>query len=138
MTEYWPLGKSFTSIHLFVTNSKLDRLDTVGLLRYFTMFYFYNTCLNSFNIYSLSSGEIIIFSTFLAFLSTTGFICIILSWFDLATASAILFPINSPVTSAALWTFCLETVFKASSPLSKIVPYICYKTFSRMIKIHIL
>ena len=62
------------------------------------MFHFYNTLLN------LLSGGIII--------SSTGSCFSMLSSFDLVTASAVLFPINSP----ALWTTFLE----ASSPLSSI------------------
>ena len=64
------------------------------------MFHFYNTFLNSFNISSLFSGGIII--------SSTGFGFTILLSFNLATASAILFPINSPV----LWTTFFEAVFQ--------------------------
>ena len=57
------------------------------------MFYFYNnTCLNLFNILSLSSVGIII--------SSTGYYFTILSLFDRVTAPPISFPINSP----ALWT----------------------------------
>ena len=64
------------------------------------MFHFYNTFINLFNILSLFSDGIII--------SSTGSCFTILSSFDLVTASAILFPKNSP----ALWTSCLEAVFK--------------------------
>ena len=59
------------------------------------MFHFYTTCLNSFNVSSLISGGV--------FISSAGFVFTTLSSFDLATASAILFPINSSVASAALW-----------------------------------
>ena len=41
-----------------------------------------------------------------------------LSSFALVTASAILFPINSSVTLAALWTTFLEAVLRTSSPVS--------------------
>ena len=51
-------------------------------------------------------------------ISSTGFVFTILSSFNLATASAILFPINSHVASAALWTMFLEAVFKVSNPIS--------------------
>ena len=37
--------------------------------------------------------------------------------FVLTILSAILFPINSPVASAALWSTFLEEVVKASSPV---------------------
>ena len=66
-------------------------------------FDFYNTCLDSFNILSLFSGGIITSSTFLDFSS------------GLTILSAILFPINPPVASAALWTRFLEAVFTVSS-----------------------
>ena len=55
------------------------------------MFHFYNIFLNLFNVLSLFSGGMII--------SSTGSCFKILSSFDLGTASAILFPKNSP----ALW-----------------------------------
>ena len=48
------------------------------------MLHFYNTFLNLFNILSLFSGEIII--------SSTGSCFSILSWLDVVTAPAILFP----------------------------------------------
>ena len=71
------------------------------------MFHSYNnTSLKSFNILSLFSCRIII--------SLTGSCFTILSSFDLLTASAILFPKNSP----ALWTTYFEAVFTASSPIS--------------------
>ena len=73
------------------------------------MFYFYNTCLNSFIFFSFF-GRIIIFSTFFRFSPITCFGFTILS--------AILFPINSPVASAALWNTFLESVFRTSSPVS--------------------
>ena len=57
------------------------------------------------------SDGIIISLTFLEFSSITGFCFTILS--------AILFPINSPVASAPLWTSTfLEVVFKEFSPVS--------------------
>ena len=80
------------------------------------MFHFYNTCLNSFNISFLFPGGIIISSTFLEFSSITGF--------NFTILSAILFCINLPVVSAALWTNFLEVVFKASSLHPIIVFYI--------------
>ena len=67
------------------------------------MFYsvlLYNTRLNLFSISCLSSGEVTISSTFLEFISHTGF--------GLTICSAILFPINFPVASAFLWTTSLE------------------------------
>ena len=67
---------------------------------------FDNTCVNSFNISSLCSSVMIISSTFLEFATGTGF--------GFTTLSAILFPINSPVALAALWTDFLKVVFKAS------------------------
>ena len=38
--------------------------------------------------------------------------------FGFKILSAILFPINSPVASAALWATFLEVVFRTSSPVS--------------------
>ena len=70
------------------------------------MFHFHNTCFNSFNISSLFSGGIIIYST--------GSCFTILSSYKLVTGSAILFPNNSPV----FWTTFLEAVFKESNPVS--------------------
>ena len=67
----------------------------------------YNT---SLNISSLFPVGIII--------SSTAFAFTILSCFDLATASAVLFPINPPAASAAFWLIFLEAVFKVSSPVS--------------------
>ena len=64
---------------------------------------------NSFNISSLFSDGINISSIFLKFSSITGFVFTFLL--------AILFPINLPVASAALWTTFQKTVFKASSLL---------------------
>ena len=49
-------------------------------------------------------------------ISSTGSYFSILLSFDVVTASAILFPINSP----ALWTTFLEAVSTASSPVSNI------------------
>ena len=74
------------------------------------MIHFYNTFVNSFNISSLFSREIIISSTFLEFYSIAGF--------GFTSLSAILFPINATVASAALWVTVLEAVFKAYSPAS--------------------
>ena len=74
------------------------------------VFHSHNTCLNFLNVNSFFSGGIINSSTFFEFFSTTGFYFTILS--------AILFPINSPVASAALWTICFEAVFKASIHVS--------------------
>ena len=71
------------------------------------MFHFYNTCLNSFNISFRCSGEIIISSSFMEFVSGTGFGFTILL--------AIFFSRNSPVASAALWATFLVAVFKVSS-----------------------
>ena len=75
------------------------------------MFHFYNTCLNSFNISFPFSGGIII--------SSTGSCFTILSSYELVTATAILFPKNSP----ALWTTFLEAVLTVQHPI--IVFYIC-------------
>ena len=61
------------------------------------MFHFYNNCLSSFNIFSLFSSAIIISSKFPGFSSITCFGFTILSLFDFATASAILYPKNLPV-----------------------------------------
>ena len=74
------------------------------------MFQFYNTFVNLFSIFFLFYGGIVIFSTFLELSSITGFVFTILS--------AVLFPINSPVASVALWTTFLEAVFKEFSPVS--------------------
>ena len=64
------------------------------------MFHFYiNTCLESFNIASLYSCGIIIFST--------GFCFTILLSHDLGSASVVLFPINSPDKNPYLLTYCL-------------------------------
>ena len=63
-----------------------------------------------FNISSFFSDRIIICSI--------GFAFTILSLYDLASESAILFPKNSPVASATSWTTFLETVFKAFTPAS--------------------
>ena len=71
------------------------------------VFHFYSTCLNSFNISSLYCGGIIMLSTSVKFSSETGFCFTVLS--------AILFPIKSPVVSAAFWTTFLESLFRASS-----------------------
>ena len=79
------------------------------MVRYFTVFHFYNTCLNLFNISSLFSGGTINSSIFLEFSLITYFGFTILS---------VIFPINSPVTSAALWTMFLEAVFGAPNPIS--------------------
>ena len=81
------------------------------------MFYsvlLYNTRLNLFSISCLSSGEVTISSTFLEFISHTGF--------GLTICSAILFPINFPVASAFLWTTSLEAVFKAYISVFLAVP----------------
>ena len=69
------------------------------------MLHFYKTCLNLFNISSLSSVGIAI--------SLTGFLFTIQLSFDLVTASGVLFPNNSP----ALWTTFLEAVLKESGPV---------------------
>ena len=78
------------------------------------MFHFYNNaCRNSFNISSLFSSGMIIFST--------GSCFTVLPSFDLVTASAT-FPLKySPI----LWTTSLEAVFGASSPVSNN----CYSYF---------
>ena len=70
------------------------------------MFHFHKTCLKSLKISSLFSGRIIISSTFLGF--SSGFT--ILSSFDLATASVILFPINSPVLWTTFWKHLLKNL----------------------------
>ena len=70
---------------------------------------FYNTCLNLFNISSLFSGGITISSTSFKFSPGTCF--------DFTILLVIMFPMNSPVASVALWTMFLEAVFKASSPV---------------------
>ena len=70
------------------------------------MFHFYNTFLNLFNISSVISVGIIIYSTGSSFS--------ILSSFELVTESAILFPKNS----SAFWATFSEVVFTASSPVS--------------------
>ena len=70
-----------------------------------------NACLNSFNISSIFSGRIIIYSAFLGFSSIT--------YFRFTLLSAILFPVNLPVVLAALWTTFLEAIFRVSSPVSK-------------------
>ena len=67
---------------------------------------FYNTCLNLFNISSLFSGGIIVSSTFHEIISGAGFSFTILS--------SILFSMNFPVGSAALWATFLKAVFRAS------------------------
>ena len=72
------------------------------------MFYFYNTCLNLFDTSSLFSGGMMI--------SLTGFKNFLL--YELATASMILFPINSSIASTALWTTLLQAVFKTFIPVS--------------------
>ena len=72
------------------------------------MFHFYNTCLISFNIPSLVSGGIIV--------SAAGFVFTILSSYNLVTASAVLFPKNSLVTSAALSITFLEGLFSSCFP----------------------
>ena len=69
------------------------------------MFHFYDTCRNSFNISFLFSGGITISSAFLG--CSSGF----------KIFPTILFRINSPVASAALWTTFLEAVFRAFSPV---------------------
>ena len=69
--------------------------------------HYYNT---SLNIPSLFPVGIII--------SSTGFAFTILSSFDSATVSAVLFPINPPAASAAFWPIFLEAVFKVSSLVS--------------------
>ena len=74
------------------------------------MFHFQNTCLNSFNISSLLSGGIIISST-----------C-----FGFTILSVILFPINLPGASAALWITFLKAVFKASIPVFVAVSVYCF------------
>ena len=71
------------------------------------MFHFYNACINLFNISSLFSCGIIIFSTSIVFT--------ILSLFDLATACAISFRKNS----LELSTTFLEAVFKKSCRVLK-------------------
>ena len=64
------------------------------------------------------SGGIIIYSTFLEFSSSTSFGFTILS--------AILVPVNSTVTSAALWTPFLEPAFRASNPVLAAIFNNCY------------
>ena len=73
------------------------------------MLHFYNTCLNSFNISTLCYCGIIICSTFSKFSSSTGF--------GFTFLFAILFPINYPVVSAALWAVFLVGAFRTSSPV---------------------
>ena len=73
------------------------------------------------NFKTLFPGGTIISSTFLEFSAGKGFGFTILP--------AILFPIDSPVPSAALWTTFLEVVFRASSPVlvavsNKCLPYL--------------
>ena len=68
------------------------------------MFHFYNTCLNSFNISSLFSCGIIIYSLGLTILSAICFLAMYL---------------------AALWTTFSEAVFRAYSPVfSNSFPYL--------------
>ena len=62
--------------------------------------HFYSTFLNHSNISSLFSGGTIISST------------------SFTTLSAILFPINTPAASTALYATFLVAVFSASSPVS--------------------
>ena len=99
--EYWRSDKSFILIHFHVTN-----FDTVEsfIIRYFTVFYFCSTCLDSFNIYSLFCWNSYFFNISWIFIRCYNFL-------------AILFPINSPVASAALWTNFLEAVFRGSGPV---------------------
>ena len=75
--------------------------------------------LNLFNVFSLFSGGI--------FISSTGFAFSISLSYEFVTASATLFPKNSPVS----WTTFLEAVFKESISVSNS----CFYIFLQMIKI---
>ena len=95
---------------------------------------FYNIYLKSFSIYFIFFDEITIPSTFLGFASDTCF--------GFEIFPEILFPINSLVTSAVLWTTFWEAVFAASGPaieaLSKTFSPYFWTEFSQKIKINIL
>ena len=73
------------------------------------MFQFYKTWINSFNISTICTDGIIFSSTLFELSSGTDFVFTI--------SSAILFPINSFVAPAALWTTFLVAVFKAWCPI---------------------
>lgn len=73
------------------------------------MFQFYKTWINSFNISTICTDGIIFSSTLFELSSGTDFVFTI--------SSAILFPINSFVALAALWTTFLVAVFKAWCPI---------------------
>ena len=73
------------------------------------MFQFYKTWINSFNISTICTDGIIFSSTLFELSSGTDFVFTI--------SSAILFPINSFVAPAALWTTFLVAVFKAWCPV---------------------
>ena len=106
LTEHWPPGKPFSqSIFLSQTLIRLNRL----MIYIFCSVQFYETYINLFNNSCLSSSEITISSTFLEFSSITGF--------RFTVFSAILFPTNSSVASAVVWTTFLEAVFWAINPV---------------------
>ena len=98
------------------------------------MFHIFNTCLKPFNFSFFFYGGINIFSTFLEFLSVTGFGFTILS--------TNLFPINAPVASAALstifWKQFLEHLVLFLQQCLIIQFCICQMDFSQMTKIHIM
>ena len=73
------------------------------------MFQFYKTWINSFNISTICTDGIIFSSTLFELSLGTDFVFTI--------SSAILFPINSFVALAALWTTFLVAVFKAWCPI---------------------
>ena len=122
LTEYWPRFKSFTLINVFVTN--LDTVESFNNLDILYRSMLYDTFLNLFNISSFFSSEIIISSKIIGFSSAF----IILSSFDLATASEILVTKNSP----ALWTtFCYYYLLTINikltlSLVSNGPPFKCY------------
>ena len=90
----------------------MNRLKVLTKLKKFCLLAFFISCfavsvkpfLKFFNISSLFFSEIFISLTFLGFLP--GFT--ILSLFDLVTASAILFPKNSPALWSTFWKQILQ------------------------------
>ena len=90
------------------------------------VFHFYNTYFNSFSISFIISGGILISSTFPGFSSITCF--------GFTIWAAILFPVNSLIASAALWTSFWKQFLKHLVLYPVIVCYILFE----MTKVRIL
>ena len=114
LTEYWPLDKSYTSIHFFVSNFESWIVDSLDILCYFIFIILVLNCLIFFFPFC---GRIFISSTFIGFSSIRGIHLMLSLLYGLQICKQfsnhlVLYPI--------------------------IVFYICQKNFLQMIKIFIL